>query len=82
MLRMRDIKRRIWGLVSLVSLGVVLGGLSMAHAQTAPPPPSGLTALEQPVAMPSFNLPSTQGGTLDSSALQGKVVLVRFWATW
>jgi cytochrome oxidase Cu insertion factor (SCO1/SenC/PrrC family) len=79
---MREIKRRIWGLVSLVSFGVILGGLSMAHAQTAAPPPSGLDALEQPVAMPSFKLPSTNGGTLDSSALKGKVVLVRFWATW
>jgi hypothetical protein len=69
-------------LVSLVGFGVIWGGLSMAHAETAPPPPSGLYVLEQPVAMPSFNLPSTHGGTLDSSVLKGKVVIVRFWASW
>jgi len=82
MLRTRDVQRRIWGLVSIVSLCTVLGGVGMAHAETVPPPPSGLEAIKQPVAMPSFNLPSTAGGTLDSATLQGKVVIVRFWATW
>jgi len=82
MLRTRDVKRRIWGLLSLVSLCAVLGGFGMADAETAPVPPSGLSALTQPVAMPSFNLPSTDGGALDSTTLKGKVVIVRFWASW
>jgi peroxiredoxin len=32
--------------------------------------------------MPTFNLPSVHGKTFDSSTLRGKVVVVRFWATW
>jgi peroxiredoxin len=32
--------------------------------------------------MPEFELPDTNGATLRSAALQGKVVVVRFWATW
>jgi peroxiredoxin len=32
--------------------------------------------------MPSFNLPGVDGTHVDSATLQGKVVVVRFWATW
>jgi len=32
--------------------------------------------------MPSFQLPTTNGDTLDSANLAGRVVIVRFWATW
>jgi hypothetical protein len=60
----------------------VFAGFGMAYAETAPTPPSGLEALKQPAAMPSFNLPTTSGGTLDSATLKGKVVIVRFWASW
>jgi thiol-disulfide isomerase/thioredoxin len=31
---------------------------------------------------PSFSLPGRDGGTVELSALKGKVVLVDFWATW
>ncbi|HVP69376.1 MAG TPA: TlpA disulfide reductase family protein [Anaeromyxobacteraceae bacterium] len=31
---------------------------------------------------PGFELPDLRGGTLDLSALRGKVVAVNFWATW
>lgn len=81
-MRTYAVKRGLWGLLSIVSLCVILGGIKMADAQSAPQPPKALQALEQPVAMPSFHLPTTEGGTLDSATLQGKVVIVRFWATW
>jgi hypothetical protein len=29
-----------------------------------------------------FRLPSIDGGTVDAASLHGKVVVVRFWATW
>jgi len=32
--------------------------------------------------MPAFELPDPNGGTVNSVELQGKVVVVRFWATW
>jgi cytochrome oxidase Cu insertion factor (SCO1/SenC/PrrC family) len=72
----------MWGLLSIVSLCVAFGGFSMVHAESAPLPPHGLEALQQSAVMPSFNLPTTRGGTLDSATLKGKVVIVRFWATW
>jgi hypothetical protein len=31
---------------------------------------------------PTFTLPDHHGTPMDSSVLQGKVVVVRFWATW
>jgi cytochrome oxidase Cu insertion factor (SCO1/SenC/PrrC family) len=31
---------------------------------------------------PAFTLPDSQGTPLALSALHGKVVVVRFWATW
>jgi hypothetical protein len=69
-------------LLGIVTLCVVFGGFSRVYAEADLTPPSGLDALPQPVAMPSFNLPSTHGGTLDSATLADRVVIVRFWATW
>ncbi len=69
-------------LLGMVTLYVLLAGVSAAETKSVIAPPSGLRALEQPVTMPSFNLPSVTGDTLDSATLQGKVVIVRFWATW
>jgi hypothetical protein len=82
MLRTRDVRRRLWGLLGIISLWMVFGDFGMAHAESTPTPPNGLYALKQPVAMPSFNLPTTHGGTLDSATLAGRVVIVRFWASW
>jgi peroxiredoxin len=32
--------------------------------------------------MPVFELPDANGETVRAADLQGKVVVVRFWATW
>jgi len=32
--------------------------------------------------MPAFELPDPNGETVRSADLQGKVIVVRFWATW
>jgi hypothetical protein len=37
---------------------------------------------EQQRPAPVFTLPDHQGGAIDSADLRGKVVVVRFWATW
>jgi peroxiredoxin len=42
----------------------------------------GLAEIKPAAPMPVFHLPGLSGTTFDSSALQGKVVVVRFWATW
>jgi cytochrome oxidase Cu insertion factor (SCO1/SenC/PrrC family) len=45
-------------------------------------PPMGLAEVKPDTPMPTFNLPGVNGEVFDSSKLQGKVVVVRFWATW
>jgi cytochrome oxidase Cu insertion factor (SCO1/SenC/PrrC family) len=68
-----------WFLVSMVlTLGMVSGG---APGETTEPP-MGLAAVTPPMPMAAFSLPSLQGRGFDASTLQGKVVVVRFWATW
>jgi len=68
-------------------LVLLLGGLCALHplglrAAEQPTPPEGLTALGQPTSMPAFELPDPNGETVRSASLQGKVVIVRFWASW
>jgi len=45
-------------------------------------PPKGLASVKPAAPMPAFTLPSLNGSTFDSSQLQGKVVVMRIWATW
>jgi cytochrome oxidase Cu insertion factor (SCO1/SenC/PrrC family) len=45
-------------------------------------PPMGLAEVKPATPMTAFTLPSLNGSPFDSSTLQGKVVVVRFWATW
>ncbi|HTE15385.1 MAG TPA: hypothetical protein VK642_09940 [Burkholderiales bacterium] len=40
----------------------------------APPP--------QPTKMPEFDFVNLHGGALKSSEMKGKVIIIRFWATW
>ncbi len=70
------------GWCGLMSLYVMLGCLSAGWASPPVTLPVGLVAVEQQVPMPTFRLPSVDGDTIDSATLHGKVVVVRFWATW
>ena len=36
----------------------------------------------QPTKAPEFDFANLHGGTLKSSALKGRVIIIRFWATW
>jgi cytochrome oxidase Cu insertion factor (SCO1/SenC/PrrC family) len=67
----------------LLLLGVFLTLISPpAHAAGSAALPEGLVAPNQSTSMPEFELSDANGETLRSAALQGKVVVVRFWATW
>lgn len=58
-------------------------GNDFAHAASAALPlPANLAAVAPPVPMPPFNLSTPKGITVRSVDLQGKVVVIRFWATW
>ncbi|MBI1765413.1 MAG: TlpA family protein disulfide reductase [Acidobacteria bacterium] len=45
-------------------------------------PSDGSTELGELTALPAFTAPSLDGGTVDSTTLGNRVVIVEFWATW
>lgn len=51
-------------------------------AADLPPLTHGLTAVPPGRAAPALNLPDLDGKMHDLAALNGRVVLVNFWATW
>ena len=63
----------------------LLGWMTVACAQAAESPfpaQTALTAPAQPMKMPDFEFANLHGGSLKSADLKGKVVVIRFWATW
>jgi thiol-disulfide isomerase/thioredoxin len=44
--------------------------------------PHDLTPISEPKTAPALRLPNMDNETIDISALEGKVVVVNFWATW
>jgi cytochrome oxidase Cu insertion factor (SCO1/SenC/PrrC family) len=70
------------GWCAVVLFGALLMLSSLATYAAAPAPPEGLAAPAQPTALPAFSLVDINGTTVRSTDLQGKVVVVRFWATW
>lgn len=44
--------------------------------------PEGLAAPAKPAQMPAFELPTVDGKRLRSQALDGQVLVIRFWASW
>lgn len=69
----------------LLLLGLLLGlNPPHTHAAESPQPPEGLATPAQAGSMPEFALPNAtgDGDTVRSEALGGKVVVIRFWASW
>jgi cytochrome oxidase Cu insertion factor (SCO1/SenC/PrrC family) len=78
-------RRTVYQALCLLLVGgmVVLFGASTASAAAeSVTPPTGLGEVKPATPMPTFSLPGIDGKAFDSSALQSKVVVVRFWATW
>ena len=71
-------------LLILTTLGIVLAlGSFSAHGDDhVLQPPTGLASTDHHTPMPEFSLAAVNGTTIRSVDLQGKVVVVRFWATW
>ena len=72
--------RLVW--LALATSALLFGYPLGTTAGTTPEPPMGLAPVNPGMPMEAFTLPGLNGSTFDSSALQGKVVVVRFWATW
>lgn len=66
-----------------IFLVVLLSPATIAAAAESPfTGPTKLVAPAQPATMPEFALADVRGGTLRASDMQGKVIVIRFWATW
>ena len=77
----RRYKRQHLKLFLLLGILLTLSPLSL-RAADPPPTPEGLIAPTPSTSLPVFELPDANGETVHSADLQGKVVVVRFWATW
>ena len=71
-------------LVPNILLAVLLWvqGAGVASAQGQPPLTHKLTAMQPPVAAPPLRFLNMDDEIIDLKALEGKVVVVNFWATW
>jgi hypothetical protein len=80
MIRQREIQPWL-GFYLLLGALVTLSPLHTLAAE-APQPPQGLATPDQATSMPVFELPAVNADTVRSEALRGKVVVIRFWASW
>jgi cytochrome oxidase Cu insertion factor (SCO1/SenC/PrrC family) len=74
-------RRSRLGFVLLLGLLLPLSPLR-APAAASPTLPEGLATPAQATSMPAFALPDPDGNPVRSADLQGKIIVVRFWATW
>ena len=68
-----------------LSLSLTVVGLVGCSQHSVSPPPSKETVIpagEIGSRLPDFTVEDLQGRSISSSDLQGKVVLIDFWATW
>lgn len=80
MIRRHEVRSRL-GLFLLLGLLLTLSPLRTPAAE-APKPPESLAPPGQSTPMPVFELPDPDGNLVRSESLRGKVVVLRFWATW
>lgn len=81
---MSKLKRagRAWTWLGLLAATLLALHPMPADAADGPSLPQGMQAPRQPITLPAFELPTPDGNTARAADLQGKVVVVRFWATW
>jgi len=78
---MQRYKRQHLKLFLILGILLTLSPYSLRAAEQ-PTLPEGLTVPSPSTSMPVFELPDANGETVHSADLQGKVIVVRFWATW
>jgi cytochrome oxidase Cu insertion factor (SCO1/SenC/PrrC family) len=75
--------RKIVGVSVVVAMSLVSGAYSVAHAaEGAFPEHTVMAPPPQPTKLPEFEFANINGGVLKSSDMKGKVIVIRFWATW
>ena len=68
--------------MSVMRLAGAVGLVALLCAAGCGPPDSAWAPVEPPVAAPDFELAQLDGGQVRLSGLQGRVVVMEFWATW
>ena len=73
---------RVWIWLGLMVAAVL--ALHPVHVDAADGPalPKGLQAPSEAVTLPDFELDAPDGAVVRAADLEGKVVVVRFWASW
>ena len=71
-----------WSWLGLIAVVVLALHPMHADAVDGPALPQGMQAPSEPVTLPAFELPDSDGNAVAAAVLEGKVVVVRFWATW
>jgi len=66
----------------LCLLALFLPGHMALAAESLFPKPTVMAAPATPTRAPAMDLTNLHGGTLKSADTKGKVVIIRFWATW
>ena len=74
---------RAWVWLGLIAAFVLTLHPMHADAAEGPALPQGMKAPSEATTLPAFELPDPDGNTVRAAdLLEGKVVVVRFWATW
>jgi cytochrome oxidase Cu insertion factor (SCO1/SenC/PrrC family) len=70
----------LWLFIVALGAAVCVG---VAHAAEGLfPNPTVLAPPAQATKLPPFDFANLHGGALKSSEMKGKVIIIRFWATW
>lgn len=73
---------RAWIWLGLIAATVLALHPMQVHAADGPAVPSGMQAPSEAVTLPTFELDGPHGSLVRAAELEGKVVVMRFWATW
>ena len=79
---MQSFYRRLFVRTALLLMLPLIWGSMQRSAASDVPPPEGLTAMQEAQLIPEFTASMVTGATMHSSALHGKVTVLRFWASW
>ena len=73
---------RAWIWLGLIVATVLALHPLHVYAADGPAVPQGVQAPSESVTLPAFELPGPEGNVVRAADLEGKVVVVRFWASW
>jgi len=79
---MSNMRATVTAVIAATMFAIAVPFSSAVAADNLPALPANLAAPAKVTPMPEFSFADLHGGTLQSSDMKGKVVVIRFWATW